>query len=231
MDDLLGEFDDSSSHLPRPSKKAKTTLTEKNRRSRLSSPPLPRVDPLNGVQSTSTILLKQEDNSSSPIRDNSGAETFLHHDIQMFDASDDNNMTIPTSNKRLLKLDPGSDNEEELEVKPAHGLQIEADNVNISANRISQISLEHVQKKTTGNIKPEPIDSSAWKSITAGLNVQNEAANTVPYGSLDQSEYLEDDGSLRFFWMDYTEVNGSLCLFGKVRIGIHFFDISYDNVD
>jgi DNA polymerase alpha subunit A len=30
-------------------------------------------------------------------------------------------------------------------------------------------------------------------------------------------DVLEEDGSLRMFWMDYTEINGSLCLFGKVK--------------
>jgi hypothetical protein len=30
-------------------------------------------------------------------------------------------------------------------------------------------------------------------------------------------DVVEDDGSLRIFWLDYTEVNGSLCLFGKVK--------------
>ena len=28
---------------------------------------------------------------------------------------------------------------------------------------------------------------------------------------------VEEDGSLHMFWTDYTEINGSLCLFGKVR--------------
>ena len=28
---------------------------------------------------------------------------------------------------------------------------------------------------------------------------------------------VEEDVSLRFFWLDYTDVNGSLCLFGKVK--------------
>ena len=37
------------------------------------------------------------------------------------------------------------------------------------------------------------------------------------FGKLDHNDAIEEDGSLRMFWTDYAEVNGSLCLFGKVQ--------------
>lgn len=33
---------------------------------------------------------------------------------------------------------------------------------------------------------------------------------------MDPKDAIEADGSLNFFWTDYVEINGSLCLFGKV---------------
>lgn len=33
---------------------------------------------------------------------------------------------------------------------------------------------------------------------------------------IDHKDAIEADGSLNFFWTDYTEINGSLCFFGKV---------------
>jgi len=48
------------------------------------------------------------------------------------------------------------------------------------------------------------------------LNVLS-SSQTGSIGKLDYNDVVEDDGSLRMFWTDYSEVNGSLCLFGKVK--------------
>ena len=54
--------------------------------------------------------------------------------------------------------------------------------------------------------------------MTSKLNVLNSpASETVTIGKLASQDALEEDGSLRFFWFDYTEINGSLLLFGKVK--------------
>ncbi|KAF2764947.1 DNA polymeras-like protein alpha catalytic subunit [Teratosphaeria nubilosa] len=62
------------------------------------------------------------------------------------------------------------------------------------------------------------LDMTAINNVTEKLNLLSEpAAGTLQPGKLGPKETLEDDGTLRFFWTDYTEVNGSLCLFGKVK--------------
>jgi DNA polymerase alpha subunit A len=63
------------------------------------------------------------------------------------------------------------------------------------------------------------VDASAWNDVTDKLNVVNssQASETMSFGKLDYNDAIEEDGSLRMFWTDYTEINGSLCLFGKVQ--------------
>ena len=63
------------------------------------------------------------------------------------------------------------------------------------------------------------IDASSWNDVTNKLNVMSSPAPAISatVGKLKSEAALEEDGSLRFFWIDYTEVNGNLCLFGKVK--------------
>lgn len=63
------------------------------------------------------------------------------------------------------------------------------------------------------------IDPSTWNDVTQRLNVvsSSPANETATFGKLDYKDAVEEDGSLRMFWTDYTEVKGSLCLFGKVQ--------------
>ncbi|KJX92393.1 DNA polymerase alpha catalytic subunit like protein [Zymoseptoria brevis] len=64
----------------------------------------------------------------------------------------------------------------------------------------------------------DEVDMTAINRVTDELNIMSSpAAETAKIGKLDSKDAIEDDGSLRFFWTDYTEVNGSLCLFGKVK--------------
>ncbi|KAF2473440.1 uncharacterized protein BDR25DRAFT_282974 [Lindgomyces ingoldianus] len=61
------------------------------------------------------------------------------------------------------------------------------------------------------------VDASSWNDVTDRLNVMSSPApTTTSVGKLSPQSVLEDDGSVRMFWIDYTEINGSLCLFGKV---------------
>jgi DNA polymerase alpha subunit A len=62
------------------------------------------------------------------------------------------------------------------------------------------------------------VDAS-WNAVTEKLNVVSNclANDSRTFGKLDYKNAIEEDGSLRMFWTDYTEVNSSLCLFGKVQ--------------
>jgi len=64
---------------------------------------------------------------------------------------------------------------------------------------------------------PDVMDPS-WNDVRSKLNVLSSPAPEMRFfGKLRAQDVVEEDGSLRFFWLDYTEVNGALCLFGKVK--------------
>lgn len=65
---------------------------------------------------------------------------------------------------------------------------------------------------------PEVVDAS-WNNVRDKLNVLSSPAGPEmrTFGKLRPQDAVEEDGSLRMFWLDFTEINGSLCLFGKVK--------------
>lgn len=66
---------------------------------------------------------------------------------------------------------------------------------------------------------PDVVEMPAWANVTDQLNLLTTPApsEAVTAGKLAAQDAIEEDGSLRMFWTDYTEINGSLCLFGKVK--------------
>lgn len=114
------------------------------------------------------------------------------------------------------------DEEDLMEVAQADGITIES--VNKSGIRpVPKIKKVDAYPSPTSSspIRPpaEKVDASAWNNVTDKLNVINSSQSTesMSFGKLDHNDAIEEDGSLRMFWTDYTEVNGSLCLFGKVQ--------------
>lgn len=108
-----------------------------------------------------------------------------------------------------------------MEVAQADGIAIAS--VNMSGVRpVPKIKKEAYPSPISSSpTRPatQHIDSSAWNNVTEKLNVisSSPADETMTFGKLDHNDVIEEDGSLRMFWTDYTEINGSLCLFGKVQ--------------
>lgn len=104
----------------------------------------------------------------------------------------------------------------------AHTGAITTASVNLSASRVSKKIIKAEPYPTPANSSPpqvaEPaVDSSAWNDINQRLNVATSTpTETRGINKIDYKNAIEEDGSLNMFWTDYTEVNGSLCLFGKV---------------
>ncbi len=116
------------------------------------------------------------------------------------------------------------DNEEEdiMEVAQADGIAIAS--VNMSGTRpVPKIKKTEAYPSPASSSPtrpaPQRVDASVWNNVTSKLNVVNssQGSETTSFGKLDYNDAIEEDGSLRMFWTDYTEVNGSLCLFGKVQ--------------
>ncbi|MCJ1390503.1 DNA-directed DNA polymerase alpha catalytic subunit pol1 [Xylographa bjoerkii] len=116
--------------------------------------------------------------------------------------------------------------EDDMEVSQAIGNQnAKIDSVNISGSRPPPKALKkdpssYPTPESSSPTRPlnDELDPSAWNDVNLKLNVlRNPTIQTTNPGKLRIHDAIEDDGSLRFFWTDYTEVNGSLCLFGKVK--------------
>ena len=96
-------------------------------------------------------------------------------------------------------------------------------NVNISGSRpapkIVKQEPSYPTPESSSPTRPpaETVDASAWNNVTAKLNVLSASGETASYGKIKIEDAVEEDGTIRMFWTDYTEVNGSLCLFGKVK--------------
>lgn len=97
---------------------------------------------------------------------------------------------------------------------------VAAASVNLSAARqIKKIIKPDPTPVTSSPAKgPETaVDASSWNGINDKLNVVSSSQPEArSMGKMDYKDAIEPDGSLNMFWTDYTEVHGSLCLFGKV---------------
>lgn len=122
-----------------------------------------------------------------------------------------------------LKADDEAEDEDDDMMEVAHAGAITAASVNLSASRVPKKVIKadpYPSPQSSSPVKglaEATVDSSAWNDINSNLNVSS-SASEQPRGinKIDYKDAIEDDGSLNMFWTDYTEVNGSLCLFGKV---------------
>lgn len=111
------------------------------------------------------------------------------------------------------------DEDDMMEVSHAAAVSVAA--VNLSASRnIKKLVKPDLPRNpaTSSPVKADvDVDASSWNQISQKLNVvASSPAEVRTVGKVDPQDAVEEDGSLRFFWTDYTEAQGSLCLFGKV---------------
>jgi DNA polymerase alpha subunit A len=122
-----------------------------------------------------------------------------------------------------IKVEEEEEEDDLMEVTQAVGHANTATSVNMTASKpppkIKKEAYPTPVSSSPLGSNNNAIDASAWNSVTDKLNVLSSPAalQTSSLGKLKPQNALEDCGSLRMFWMDYTEINGSLCLFGKVK--------------
>ncbi|KAL2020351.1 hypothetical protein VTK56DRAFT_8480 [Thermocarpiscus australiensis] len=123
------------------------------------------------------------------------------------------------------RTQPKGDVEEEDDddmMEVAHTGAVNAASVNVSATRQIKKTLKPEPYPSPASSSPTKapetaVDPSSWKEINEKLNVVGSSqTETRSVGKIDYKDAIEEDGSLNVFWTDYTEMNGSLCLFGKV---------------
>lgn len=224
MADLLGEVDvNIPSRLP-----PKTVKTANRRKTRVLSPPISHDEKVSlpkaaGVNSAADLL------NTPPLEpvygDNDDYMGGMDEDD--FPPSDPV-PSSPTMNavqrkgQQQLKIE--EDDEDMMEVAQVIGdHKVKTASVNMSGSRPTPKMSKTPAYPSPASSSPtrppaEVVDASAWNDVTSKLNVlSSQVAQTTSFGKLKIEDATEDDGSLRFFWTDYTEVNGSLCLFGKVK--------------
>jgi len=122
----------------------------------------------------------------------------------------------------LIKTEmPEEDDLMEVEEVQGHAA-IKSANVNIKGSRpapkFSKAAYPTPDSSSQTENADNEIDMTAIDDVTEKLNIlSSPPSDTLAPGKIAAKDALEDDGTLRFFWTDYTDVNGSLCLFGKVK--------------
>ena len=221
MADLLGEVD--ANILPARSFNKKTIKTESRRKVRVLSPPLTQERPKKSYQPPQTSLV-----------DTPPAQTaFEEDDNMLLQGDDDNIMSDPLPSSPVVKAverkakvhikDEEEDDDDMMMVAQATGHQgSTSTSVNMTGSRpppkIKATSLPTPLNSSPPVPATTEVDAASWNNITSKLSIQSSpSSETMTFGKMKPQDAVEEDGSLRMFWLDYTEVNGSLCLFGKVK--------------
>ncbi len=228
MAGLLGEVD-ANVPAPRLSSSKLTVKSEARRKIRVLSPPVSEVKRVSLASSKLETSARQA--PSAPLPESAYDDDYDYlrgmndDDISMSDPPPSSPITKAMERKGQVPVKVEQDEDDDLmEVSEAVGHQaITSASVNISGSRPAP---KKVQKRAypspESSSPPRPssdvVDASAWNDVTSKLNVlSSPAPETASFGKIKPQDALEEDGSLRMFWIDYTEVNGSLCLFGKVK--------------
>ncbi|KAI0024918.1 hypothetical protein F4780DRAFT_483145 [Xylariomycetidae sp. FL0641] len=227
LSDLLGEVD---ANVPAPvSRVSKRQRSPERRRARVLSPVREARQPIKKAR------LSSEQLPPSPQAEDGNADVddyIPSMDDDLPPPGDDIPMSDPApvpsspttkavARKALAKQDPVDEEDEEM-MEVAHAGAINTGSVNLAASR-------PIKKLAKADPYPSPasssptkapdtaVDSSSWNELTDKLNiVSSSPPGARSIGKVDYKDAIEEDGSLNMFWTDYTEIHGSLCLFGKV---------------
>ncbi|KAI1393780.1 uncharacterized protein F4822DRAFT_435748 [Hypoxylon trugodes] len=231
LSDLLGEVD---ANIPAPvSRASKRHRSPERRRARVLSPIRETRQPAPKKARLSEERLPPSPRAEDTVFDDNG---FLPAamdddddllppaaDVPMSDSvpAPSSPTTTALARKTKVKPEPVEEEDEEM-MEVSHAGTVNAASVNLSASRPIKKLVKpdpYPSPASSSPTKPseESVDSSSWNNLTDKLSiVSSPAAETKPIGKADYRDTIEEDGSLNMFWTDYTEVNGTLCLFGKV---------------
>ncbi|OTA66549.1 putative DNA polymerase alpha catalytic subunit [Hypoxylon sp. EC38] len=227
--DLLGEVD---ANIPAPvSRAAKRHRSPERRRARVLSPIRENRQPATKkARLSEERLLPTPQANNAPIEDDGYLPPMDDDDLlpPAGDVPMSDFAPVPSSptaavlaRKVQAKTEPADDEDEEM-MEVSHAGAVNAASVNLSASRPIKKLAKPDPYPTPASSSPSKaseaaIDSSSWNDLTNKLNiVSSPVPESRTVGKMDYRNAIEEDGSLNMFWTDYTEINGSLCLFGKV---------------
>lgn len=221
MDDLLGEIDTN----PRTAPRMRPVKTEARRKTRVLSPPVSENRPAVSKKPNhdSDSYMPDTPPATNVYADDDGLPTF-DDDVPMSDPplqSSPVAKAVERKSQPMIKVE--EEEEDSMEVaQPIGHAGVPVASINMAGKRpIARIKKEDYPTPASSSPagpSTASVDASAWKDVTNKLNIMSSPApQTTGVGKMNSEDVLEEDGSLHIFWMDYTEINGSLCLFGKVK--------------
>ena len=227
MADLLGEVDANA--LPARSYAKKVLKTDTRRKIRVLSPPLTQERKSKGnynkrathapARLVDTLPAQFTFDDDDGVL-NAGAEDY---DLPMSDPLPSSPTAKAVERKAQAQVKEEEDEGDLLDVAPVLGNEgVPSTSVNMTGSRpvtkIKKAAYPSPQNSSPPLPAVADVDAAAWTAVTSKLNLlSSPASDTRTFGKMRPQDVVEEDGSLRMFWLDYTEVNGSLCLFGKVK--------------
>ena len=215
MTDLLSEVNTNiPSRVPSYGKPVKSN---DRRKTRVLSPPIENRDPASHHKSDLPTVVSQDD-------DDAYFASQQEDDVPMSDPLPSSPAAKVAERREQVHIKIEEAEEDDMmEVAKVTGhSNLKDASVNIRGSRpvpkVIKAAYPTPDSSSPTRAPNEGVDMSAINSVTDKLNVLSSPTPDVTgAGKVAASDALEEDGSLRFFWTDYTEVNGSLCLFGKVK--------------
>jgi DNA polymerase alpha subunit A len=209
LEDLLGEFDNSAIRTGSPMKKVKTEQLA--RKARKLSPPRKGSKKF---QMRSSPPPQMDDDSDYGDDIPLAAPPMEDYDTHMSDAPIPPSSPLAKAADRKLKIE--DDDDDDFAVAEIKGNKnIRAAKVNLTSTRPAAAAA--LPTPATPTKTAATIDSSTWTQVTGALNVVTATTAGPSFGKVSPDDAAEEDGSIKMFWLDYTEANGSLILFGKVK--------------
>lgn len=223
MDDLLGEI---NTNLSRPAPRMRPVKSESRRKTRVLSPPISENRPTS---------IKQQPNSSDAYMPDTPPAANAYDEDPLPTIDDDVPMSDPPlqsspvakaverKSQPMVKIEEEEDDLMEVSQPIGHA-GVASASINMAGKR-PLAKIKKTDYPTPASSSPagpsiaSTVDASSWNEVTSKLNVMSSPApvTTSSVGKLKPEAALEEDGSLHMFWIDYIEINGSLCLFGKVK--------------
>ncbi|KAL8766703.1 MAG: hypothetical protein Q9209_006572 [Squamulea sp. 1 TL-2023] len=222
MADLLGEVDTNI-----PSRQPMKAIKNDSRRKiRVLSPPMSQEKPVRipKQQSKDKAAL-----NTPPLDITDDYDDFLpnfrEENVPMSDALPSSPIEKAIERKAPIKDEAEDDDNDFMEVTQALASKdLKAASVNMSGSRpapkVVKKEAPYPSPASSSPTRPpaDTVDPAAWNDVTSRLNVlSSQGPETMSFGKVKIEDAVEGDGTLRMFWTDYTEINGSLCLFGKVK--------------
>jgi DNA polymerase alpha subunit A len=159
----------------------------------------------------------------------------------MPDRDSDNDFSMDMDDMPIIKPEPQDDDDDEIQIRPtrpAASASIKPNGSAVPRQRkvVNSTSVKHVVKpepvsadlkaekakptvsRGPANGKPVSAGSEHWSAVQESLlpTKSSDIAEVKAYvGSVKAENVLEQDGSLRIFWLDHMEQDGAIHLVGK----------------